>query len=76
VCDTAVTALRDALRPGMTENEAWGLLIGRAFALGGEYVECRLLSSGPRTNPWYREASDRPIETSRRTWGSRARTRG
>ncbi len=62
VCNTAVTALRDALRPGMTENEAWGLLLGHAFALGGEYVECRLLSSGPRTNPWYREASDRPIE--------------
>jgi Xaa-Pro aminopeptidase len=62
VCDTAVTALRDALQPGMTENEAWGLLVGREFALGGEYVECRLLSSGPRTNPWFQEASDRPIE--------------
>jgi len=62
VADAAVTDLYQALRPGMTENEAWGLLLGRAFALGAEFSECRLLSSGPRTNPWFREASDRPIE--------------
>ena len=30
---------------------------------GGEYVEARLLSSGPRTNPWFREAGDRRIES-------------
>ena len=62
VADAAVTDLYRALRPGMTENEAWGLLLGRAFALGAEFSECRLLSSGPRTNPWFREASDRPME--------------
>jgi Xaa-Pro dipeptidase len=62
VADEAVAGLYGALRPGMTENEAWGLLLGRAFALGAEFAECRLLSSGPRTNPWFREASDRPME--------------
>jgi Xaa-Pro dipeptidase len=62
VCDTAVTRLHQALRPGMTENEAWACLVGHAFALGGEYTECRLLSSGPRTNPWFREAGDRRLE--------------
>jgi Xaa-Pro aminopeptidase len=46
----------------MTENEAWARLLGRAFALGAEFAECRLLSSGPRTNPWFREAGDRRIE--------------
>jgi Xaa-Pro dipeptidase len=46
----------------MTENEAWGLLLGSAFARGAEFSECRLLSSGPRTNPWFREAGDRPME--------------
>ncbi len=62
VADAAVTNLYRALRPGMTENEAWGLLLGRAFARGAEFSECRLLSSGPRTNPWFHEASDRPME--------------
>ena len=62
VCDAAVAGLLESLRPGMTENEAWGELLGRAFALGAEFGECRLLSSGPRTNPWFREASDRPME--------------
>jgi Xaa-Pro aminopeptidase len=62
VCDAAVSSLHEALRPGMTENEAWARFVGHAFASGGEYVECRLLSSGPRTNPWFREASDRRIE--------------
>jgi Xaa-Pro aminopeptidase len=62
VADTAVADLYQALRPGMTENQAWGLLLGRAFALGAEYAECRLLCSGPRTNPWFHEASDRRME--------------
>ncbi len=62
VCDAAVADLYQALRPGMTENEAWAQLLEGAFARGAEFAECRLLSSGPRTNPWFREASDRPIE--------------
>jgi Xaa-Pro dipeptidase len=62
VCDAAVAGLYRALRPGMTENEAWAQLLGQAFALGAEFAECRLLSSGPRTNPWFHEASDRPME--------------
>jgi Xaa-Pro dipeptidase len=28
---------------------------------GGEYIETRLLASGPRTNPWFHEASDATI---------------
>src|SRR4051794_10560397 len=62
VCDAAVADLHEVLRPGMTENEAWAVFTGAAFAAGGEYVECRLLSSGPRTNPWFQEATDRRIE--------------
>src|SRR3954453_15121064 len=44
------------------ENEVWGAFTGHAFAHGGAYAECRLLSSGPRTNPWFQEATDRRIE--------------
>ena len=62
VCDAAVTHLHETLRPGMTENQAWATFTGHAFANGSEYVECRLLSSGPRTNPWFQEATNRRIE--------------
>lgn len=62
VCDAAITHLYDSLRPGMTENQAWATFTGHAFAHGSEYVECRLLSSGPRTNPWFQEATNRRIE--------------
>ena len=72
VCDAAVAGLRESLRPGMTENEAWAGFLGRAFALGAEFGECRLLSSGPRTNPWFREA-ERPSDGARRPGGVRHR---
>jgi Xaa-Pro dipeptidase len=62
VCDAAVADLYEALQPGMTENEAWARLLGSAFAMGAEFSECRLLSSGPRTNPWFREAGERRLE--------------
>jgi Xaa-Pro dipeptidase len=62
VADAAVIRLYENLRPGMTELEVWAQFTSAAFAAGGEFVECRLLSSGPRTNPWFREASDRRIE--------------
>ena len=32
------------------------------IAHGGEWIETRLLTSGPRTNPWFQEAGDRVIE--------------
>lgn len=50
------------LRPGMTENELWSHLHATNIAMGGEWIECRLLTSGPRTNPWFQECSERVIE--------------
>ena len=47
--------------PGVTENEIWAELHHENIRSGGEWFEARLLSSGPRTNPWYQEASDRVI---------------
>jgi Xaa-Pro aminopeptidase len=61
-CDIAIEALRKQLTPGVTENQLWGTLLGTAFAHGAEYCDTRMLSSGPRTNPWYQEASDRVVE--------------
>jgi Xaa-Pro aminopeptidase len=46
----------------MRESDALALLIEGSIQRGGEYPETRLLSSGPRTNPWFQETSDRVIE--------------
>ncbi len=61
-CDRAVAALRAAARPGMRECEALSHLIQASVARGGEYPETRLMTSGPRTNPWFEEATDKAIE--------------
>ena len=62
VCEQAMQGMRDALVPGITENALWAELHRGNIAGGGEWIECRLLASGPRTNPWFRECSMRVIE--------------
>jgi Xaa-Pro aminopeptidase len=63
VCEAGMDAMRAALEPGITENALWARLHETNIRLGGEWIETRLLSSGPRTNPWFRECSMRAIET-------------
>jgi Xaa-Pro aminopeptidase len=60
--ERGVAALRDAIRPGLTEQQLWSVLHQAVIAQGGDYVETRLLNSGTRTNPWFQEASQRVIE--------------
>ena len=62
VCEQAIVGMREALGPGITENALWAELHRGNIAGGGEWIECRLLASGPRTNPWFRESSMRVIE--------------
>lgn len=57
----ATGKMRDAIRPGITENELWSILHQAVIALNGDYVETRLLSSGARTNPWFQEAAHKVI---------------
>jgi Xaa-Pro aminopeptidase len=59
--EVAVARLRDAMRPGLSENELWSVLHQAVIALGGDYVETRLLASGPRTNPWFQETGERRL---------------
>lgn len=61
-CQAAMTAMRGDLEPGITENALWSRLHQVNIERGGEWIETRLLSSGPRTNPWFRECSMRTIE--------------
>lgn len=58
----AVRRLEAAIEPGRTENDVWSHLHAAIIEQDGDYVETRLFSSGPRTNPWYQESSPRVIE--------------
>ncbi|MEM7083954.1 MAG: Xaa-Pro peptidase family protein [Pseudomonadota bacterium] len=59
--ENAVAALRDTLRPGLTENALWAVLHGAVIAQNGDYCETRLLSAGQRTNPWFQESAHHVI---------------
>ncbi|MEL6311509.1 MAG: Xaa-Pro peptidase family protein, partial [Pseudomonadota bacterium] len=59
--EAAVAAVRDAIRPGISENELFAVMYGEVIRQGGEFIETRLLSSGQRTNPWFNEAGGRKV---------------
>ena len=61
-CEAAMAGMRQQLRPGISEQELWAHLHAENIRRGGEWIETRLLSSGPRTNPWFQECSSRVIE--------------
>jgi len=61
-CEAAMGVMENSLRPGMTENDLWAVLHAENIRRGGEWIETRLLASGPRTNPWFQECSARVIE--------------
>jgi len=61
-CEAAMGIMESALRPGMSENDLWAILHAENIRRGGEWIETRLLTSGPRTNPWFQECSARVIE--------------
>ncbi len=61
VCQIGIRRMVGATEPGRTENEIWSILHQTNIEHGGEWIETRLLSSGPRTNPWYQESSERRV---------------
>ncbi len=61
-CEATMDEMRHALEPGMTEREAWAILHAGNIRRAGEWIETQILASGPRTNPWFQEASSRVIE--------------
>jgi Xaa-Pro aminopeptidase len=62
VCDAAIRRMREAIRPGITENQLWAVMNEVNSAHDGEWIECRLLASGQRTNPWFQECGNTAIE--------------
>jgi len=62
VAEIGVNKMREELKAGMTEDELWSILHKTNIEYGGEWIECRILSSGERTNPWMQESSNKVIQ--------------
>ncbi|MCA0872386.1 Xaa-Pro peptidase family protein [Seohaeicola saemankumensis] len=65
-CETAVRAMEDFARANVplgqtSEDDIWAVLHAENIRRGGEWIETRLLSSGPRTNPWFQECGPRIV---------------
>ena len=61
-CEASIAAMERETRPGMTEDDVWAVMHSENIRRGGEWIETRLLSSGPRTNPWFQECGPRIIQ--------------
>jgi Xaa-Pro aminopeptidase len=63
-CETSVHMMEDFARThvpiGQTsEDDIWAVMHAENIRRGGEWIETRLLTSGPRTNPWFQECGPR-----------------
>ncbi len=63
-CEAAMYIMEDFARTNVgdgktSEDDIWAVLHAENIRRGGEWIETRLLSSGPRTNPWFQECGPR-----------------
>ena len=61
-CEAAITVMEDNTKPGMSEDDIWAIMHAENIKRGGEWIETRLLASGPRTNPWFQECGPRILQ--------------
>ncbi|MBI1384933.1 MAG: M24 family metallopeptidase [Rhizobiales bacterium] len=61
-CEAAMWEMKAVIRPGVTEVDMWAELQRGNHIRGGEWIETRILASGPRTNPWFQEAGPRILQ--------------
>jgi Xaa-Pro aminopeptidase len=66
-CENAVAEMeritrRDVPLGNMSEDAIWAVLHAENIKRGGEWIETRLLASGPRTNPWFQECGPRIVQ--------------
>ena len=62
VAEKGINLIHEKLEAGQTEEELWSYFHKVNIENGGEWFETRLFTSGPRTNPWLQECSNRVIE--------------
>ena len=63
-CENAMRSMEDFARENVpngnvSEADIWAVLHAENIKRGGEWIETRLLTSGPRTNPWFQECGPR-----------------
>ena len=61
-CEAALYEMEKYAQPGVTENDVWSVLHAENIRRGGEWIETRIMASGPRTNPWFQECGPRVIQ--------------
>jgi len=66
-CETSVRVMEQFAREnvpsgGVSEDDVWAVLHAENIRRGGEWIETRLLASGPRTNPWFQECGPRVVQ--------------
>jgi Xaa-Pro dipeptidase len=62
VCEAGMARIYEHSTPGVTEQELWAHLHFENARSGGEWLETKLLTCGPNTNPWYRECGPRACQ--------------
>ncbi|MBE2278669.1 MAG: aminopeptidase P family protein [Rhodobacteraceae bacterium] len=58
VCEAGMARMYEISEPGRMEREIWAELHYENARSGGEWLETKIFSAGPRTNPWFQECSD------------------
>ncbi len=66
-CEASCAAMEDYARAhgptgDVSEDDIWAVLHAENIRRGGEWIETRLLSTGPRTNPWFQECGPRRMQ--------------
>tara|TARA_E500000178_G_scaffold67311_1_gene64690 strand:- start:220 stop:1227 length:1008 start_codon:yes stop_codon:yes gene_type:complete len=66
-CEKAIYKMEQVTRSevcneNLSENDIWSILHAENIKRGGEWIETRLLTSGPRTNPWFQECGPRIVQ--------------
>ncbi len=61
-CEAAMADMEALDLVGMSEVAAWAELQKGNHIRGGEWMETRIFSSGPRTNPWFQECGPRVMQ--------------
>jgi Xaa-Pro aminopeptidase len=58
-----LTAFEQAIAPDVSERDLLAVLAGVMIRGGGEYLATNTVCSGPNTNPWRAEVTDRRLES-------------